>query len=82
MSKLTVLAIHHVLVEPEPELVIVAFIFQFDPVRLFHNDLELSRGFADIIVDSVGDLEVVSSGTFLVDHDPFFIEQVDSLLNG
>ena len=42
VSEVALLALHHVLHESESELILVLFVFEFDPVRLFDFELELA----------------------------------------
>ena len=68
------------------DLSIVILRLQLNEVRLLNSDLQSTRRLHKRIVDRVGNLEVralprVWPLRILIDHDPFFLEEVDGFLD-
>lgn len=86
VSEHTVRTIHHVVKHLALDLSIVILRLQLNEVRLLNSDFQSTRRLHKRIVDRVGNLEVralprVWPLRILIDHDPFFLEEVDGFLD-
>lgn len=86
VSEHTVWSIHHVIKELTFDLSVVIFSLKLDEVGLLNFDLERIARLHKRVVNVVSDLEVralprVGPLWVLIDHHPFTLEQVHSLLN-
>ena len=86
VSEHTVRSIHHVIKHLALDLSIVVLRLQLNEVRLLNSDLQSTRRLHKRIVDRVGNLEVralprIWSLRVLIDHNPFFLEEVDGFLD-
>jgi hypothetical protein len=71
----TIVVTHHILKKFIFKLFTTVFSFQFNPSRLFNSELKLTRSFAKIVVDVVGNLiNSVVSVILLVDHNPLLMK--------